>query len=80
MEEKKKGWFVTKKDQFVSFCKQHPEGVLTVVGGLFTVAAGALKLIANKTEYEDNVYMIQNDKVYKLPAKEMNSKRIDTVE
>ena len=79
MEEKKKGWFADKRDKFLDFCKRHPEGVLTVVGGLFTVTAGAMKLIASKTEYEDNVYLVQNDKVYRLPAKELQSKKIDTV-
>lgn len=77
-KEVKKGWFATKKDQFVDFCKRHPEGCLTVLGGLFTVTAGAMKLMAAKTEYEDNVYMIQNDKVYKLPAKELQSQKIET--
>lgn len=76
MEEEKKSWFQTKKDQFVAFCKRHPEGCLTVLGGLFTVTAGVLKLYASKTEYEDNVYMVQNDKVYKLPAKELQSSKV----
>lgn len=76
IKEVKKGWFATKKDQFVDFCRRHPEGCLTVLGGLFTVTAGAMKLIAAKTEYEDTVYMVQNDKVYKLPAKELQSQKI----
>ena len=75
-KEVKKNWFATKKDQFVAFCRRHPEGCLTVLGGLFTVTAGAMKLMAAKTEYEDTVYMVQNDKVYKLPAKELQSQKI----
>ena len=76
MEEEKKGWFATKKEQFVSFCRRHPEGCLTVLGGLFTLAGGAVKLYTSRTEYDDEVYMIQDDKLYRVPAKELQSKKV----
>lgn len=77
--EEKKGWFKNKKDQFVNFCKQHPEGVLTVIGGVFGLAGAAMNLIAVKNEYKDNVYMSDGDQIYKIPAKEMNSQKVKTV-
>lgn len=75
-KEVKKSWFADKRDKFLDFCRRHPEGCLTVLGGLFTVTAGAMKLYAAKTEYEDEVYMVQNDKVYKLPAKQLQSQKV----
>lgn len=75
-EEKKVNWFVDKKNKFVEFCKQHPEGVLTVIGGLFTLAGGAMKIYSAAHEYEDEVYMVQNDKVYRLPAKQLQSQKV----
>lgn len=75
-EEKKKGWFADKRDRFLNFCKAHPEGTLTVLGGLFTLAGGAMKLIAASREYEDEVYMVQDEKVYRVPAKQLQSKKV----
>lgn len=77
-EQKKKNWFVDKKDRFLDFCKRHPEGVLTVVGGLFTIAGAAMNMYTTKNEFKDNVYLIQDDKAYRVPAKEMQSKKIET--
>ena len=76
MEEEKKGWFATKKEQFINFCRRHPEGCLTVLGGLCTLAGGAIKLYTSRTEYEDEVYMVQDDKVYRVPAKQLQSKKV----
>lgn len=76
MKEEKKSWFADKRDKFLDFCKRHPEGVLTVIGGLFTLAGGAMKIYSAQHEYEDTVYCIQNDKVYRLPAKELQSQKV----
>ena len=77
--EEKKSWFKNKKDQFVAFCKDHPEGVLTVIGGLFGLAGAAMNIYAVQNEYKDNVYMSDGDQIYKVPAKEMNSRKVHTV-
>lgn len=75
MEEKKdfKTWWIDKKTKVKNFCSNHPDVVLTVIGGLASLAGGALKLYANKTEYEDYLYTTVDDQVYKLPAKEMKT-------
>lgn len=76
MEEKKglKAWLVDKKDRAKQFCADHPDVVLTVVGGLASIVGGCIKLYANKTEYEDYLYTT-DDKgtIYKLPAKQMKT-------
>ena len=64
-----------KKTRFKEFCSNHPDVVLTVLGGLASLAGGCLKLYANKTEYEDYLYTEVDDAVYKLPAKEMKTAR-----
>lgn len=79
MEEQKKSWFADKKDKFIEFCKRHPEGTLTVLGGLFTLAGGAMKLYAVSKDYEDEVYMTNGEDVFKLPAKAMHSKKIKPI-
>lgn len=76
MEEKKdfKTWLKEKKDKVKKFCSEHPDVVLTVVGGLASLAGGALKIYANKSEYEDYLYTISDeDHVYKVPAKRMKT-------
>lgn len=76
MEEKKTFgvWFKETKEKVLNFCKEHPDVILTVAGGLMSVAGGALKIYANKTEYEDCIYTISDkDNVYKVPAKKMNT-------
>ena len=71
MEEKKsvKEWFGEKKDSFKKFCNEHPDVVLTVIGGFASIVGGCIKLYASKSEFEQNVYVDINDSVYKLPAK-----------
>ena len=75
MEEKRdfKTWWNDKKTKVKIFCSNHPDVVLTVVGGLASLAGGALKLYANKSEYENYLYTTVDDQVYKLPAKEMKT-------
>lgn len=75
MEEKKtfKTWLKERKDKVKKFCSEHPDVILTVVGGLASLAGGALKIYANKSEYEDYLYTTADDEVYKLPAKKMKT-------
>jgi len=79
MEEQKKGWFADKKEKVVGFFRAHPEGTLTVLGGLFTLAGGAMKLYSVSKEYQDEVYMTNGEDVFKLPAKAMNAKKIKPI-
>ena len=78
-EEKKVNWFVEKKNKFVNFFKDRPELALTVVGGLFTVVGACINCYTVKNEYKDSVYMTDGEDVYRLPAKQMNSKKLTTV-
>lgn len=75
MEEKKtfKTWLKDKKDKVIKFCSDHPDAVLTVVGGLASIAGGCIKLYCSKTEYDDSVYTTIDDQVYKIPAKGMKT-------
>ena len=77
MKEEKKGfknWFKEKKEKVLDYCEKHPDVVLTLVGGLMSIAGGALKIYANKSEYEDYLYTISDeDHVYKVPAKKMKT-------
>ena len=79
MEEVKMNWFEDKKNKFKEFCKQHPDILLTVVGGVFTLAGACINYATTKNEYKDNVYMTDGEDVYKIPAKSMNSKKLKTV-
>ena len=78
-EEKKVNWFVEKKNKFIEFCKARPELTLTVLGGLFTVIGAGINCYTVKNEYKDSVYMTDGDDVYRLPAKQMNSKKLKTI-
>lgn len=74
--EKKKGFkqkLSEKVDKVKNFCSNHPDVVLTVLGGLASLAGGCIKLYTSKTEYEDYLYTEVDDTVYKLPAKEMKT-------
>lgn len=79
MEETKKNWFQEKKDKFLEFCNKHPDILLTVLGGTFTLAGAFVNYATTKNEYKDNVYMTDGEDVYKIPAKSMNSKKLKTV-
>ena len=63
----------TLKDRFLGFCKKHPDVILTVLGGIASLAGGILKVYANKTEYEDSLFTTFDDDVYKVPAKRMKT-------
>ena len=76
MEEEKKGfkaWFLEKKESAKKFCKEHPDVVLTVIGGVASIVGGALKIYANRSEFEDNLFTEIDGQVYKIPAKEMKT-------
>ena len=78
MEETKvdkiKNWFGDKKDKVKKFCSEHPDVVLTVVGGLASVVGGCIKLYASKSEYENYVYTVTDKgNVYKVPAKRLET-------
>lgn len=69
-----KKWFVDKKNKVVKFCEDHPDVILTVIGGLASLAGGCIKLYCSKTEYEDYVYTVTtDDEIYKIPAKPVKS-------
>ena len=68
-EEEKK----TLKQRFVAWCKEHPDVLLTVGGGIASIIGGCIKLYASKSEYEDNLFTTVDDQVYKLPAKQMKT-------
>ena len=70
-----KNWFGRTKDKFKTFCKEHPDIILTVLGGAASLVGGAMKLIAVKNEYSDEVYVTDGDDVYKVPARQMKSKK-----
>lgn len=81
MEKKRtlKEWFEDQKNKVVNFCKDHPDVVLTVVGGLASLGGGIIKLYCSKTEYDDYVYTVTTDEeVYKIPAKQMRSAKLLT--
>ena len=70
---KVKNWFKEKWATVKDFCGAHPDVVLSILGGLFTLTGGALEIYANRTEYEDNVFTTVDDKVYKIPCKKMKT-------
>ncbi len=68
-EEEKK----TLKQRFVAWCKEHPDVLLTVGGGIASIIGGCIKLYASKSEYEDNLFTTVDDQVYKIPAKQIKT-------
>ena len=79
MEQEKKGWFAGIKDKFKTFCTNHPDVVLTVLGGTFALAGACVNYATTKNEYKDQVYLTDGDDVYRLPAKAMHSKKLNTI-
>lgn len=78
--EIKETWWLKGKNKVKKFCEDHPDVVLTFIGGAFTLVGGAMKLIAASKEYSDEVYMTDGDNVYKLPAREIkNGNKVKTV-
>lgn len=75
MEEKKVIEIEVEEKGFKAWCKKHPDVVLTVFGGLCGLAGGILKLIAVRSEYEDNLYTTVDDEIYKIPSKKLKTAR-----
>ena len=77
MEEKQqkktfKEWWNERK--FVKFCKEHPDGILGIIGGLITVLASVIKIYLSKSEYEDYIFVTDNiGDVHKVPSKIMRT-------
>ena len=64
---------VEKKTGFKQWCKDHPDLVVTFFSGLLGFAGGIIKLIAVKSEYDDNLYTTIDEDVYKIPSKKMKT-------
>lgn len=80
-KNKIKAWLKERKDKAKEFCSTHPDVILTVFGGLASLAGGLLKIYANKTEFEDTAFTTIDGETYKLPCKKMKTvKKIDDVE
>lgn len=63
----------TKREAIKEWCKEHPDVVFTVFGGVCSLLGGVLKLIATKSEFDDNLYTTVDDEVYKIPSKKMRT-------
>ena len=65
--------------KIVQFCKEHPDGVLGIIGGLITLLAGVVKIVAAKSEYDESLYIVDNDGcVNKIPSRKLRTlKRVD---
>ena len=87
MEEVKKTVEVVEKKTFkqrwnelklVKFCKEHPDGMLGILGGLITLIAGVVKILVSNHEYEDYIYVTDNEgNVNKIPSKTMRTAKSD---
>ena len=53
--------------------------MLTVVGGIFTLAGACVNYATTQNEYKDYVVMTDGEDVYKVPAKSLHSKKLTTV-
>ena len=67
-----KDWWNERKS--VQWLKAHPDVSLTLLGGVLSIVGGCIKIAANKSEYEDNIFMTATDgDVYKVPVKKMKT-------
>ena len=70
MSEKVKDWFGNCKTWF----KEHPDVGLTLLGGVLSIAGAAVKIIGDRKEYDDNMFIVDsNDDIYRIPAKKMKT-------
>ena len=71
----KRAWKWTKDKAVIAwnFCKEHPDTVLSVIGGLASFAGAGLQIYANKTEYEDSAFTEIDGETYKVPCKKMKT-------
>ena len=67
-----KDWLNDRK--LVIWLKDHPDVSLTLLGGVLSIAGAAVKIAADRKEYDDSVFITaSDDSVYKLPAKQMKT-------
>ena len=67
-----KDWWNERK--FVIWFKEHPDVSLTLLGGVLSIAGAAVKIAADRKEYDDAIFITaSDDSVYKLPAKQMKT-------
>ena len=58
----------------VRWFKDHPDIGLTLLGGVLSIIGAGVKIAANKSEYEDNIFMTATDgDIYKVPVKKMKT-------
>ena len=69
MEEEKLTW----KEKVKDFCKEHKDVLLTGATILASIGCGVMKIVANKREYEDNLFTEVDGEIYKIPAKQMKT-------
>ena len=67
-----KDWWNDRKS--VKWLKDHPDVSLTLLGGALSIIGAAVKIIGDRKEYDDSVFITaSDDSVYKLPAKQMKT-------
>lgn len=67
-----KDWWNERK--LVIWFKDHPDVSLTLLGGVLSIVGAAVKIAADRKEYDDSVFITASDNsVYKLPAKQMKT-------
>lgn len=76
-KRKKSFWEKLTNSKPVVWFKEHPDIGLTLLGGVLSIVGAGVKIAANKSEYEDNLFVTGTDGgVYKVPVKKM--KTVDT--
>ena len=68
-----KDWFKERFSKAKDFCVTHPDAMLSIIGGVLSLVAAGLDIYGNRVEYKDNVYTSIDDKIYKIPCKEMKT-------
>ena len=67
-----KDWWSERKA--VIWLKDHPDVSLTLLGGVLSIVGAAVKIVGDRKEYDDSVFITaSDDSVYKLPAKQMKT-------
>lgn len=67
-----KDWWNDRKS--VKWLKDHPDVSLTLLGGVLSIIGAAVKIVGDRKEYDDSVFITaSDDSVYKLPAKQMKT-------
>ena len=74
VEEKSKfaQWWDERKA--VRWLRDHPDVSLTLLGGVLSIAGAVVKIVADRKEYDDSVFVTANDdEIYKIPVKRMKT-------